>query len=77
METRLTNNFGTWRTFLRIRVEVMYMSLKPATVAKEPLATAIFFITWAWGIGMEKLRFGGHMVCGTRVYYPRIIINPV
>ncbi|RVW15223.1 hypothetical protein CK203_082000 [Vitis vinifera] len=26
--------------------------------------------------GMEKLRFGGHMVCGTGVYYPRVIINP-
>ena len=38
METRLTDNFGTWRTFLRIRVGVMYMSSKLATVAKEPSA---------------------------------------
>ena len=44
METRLADDFGTWRTFLRIRVGVMYMSPKPATVAKEPLATAIFLL---------------------------------
>ena len=44
METRLTDNFGTWMTFLKIRVSVMYMSPKPATVAKEPLATAIFLL---------------------------------
>ena len=37
----MADNFGTWRTFLRIRVGVIYMSLKPATVAQEPLATAI------------------------------------
>ena len=44
METRLADNFGTWRTFLRIRVGAMYMSSKPATVTKEPLATAIFLL---------------------------------
>ena len=44
MEIRLADNFGTWRTFLRIKVGVMYMSLKPATVAKEPLAIAIFLL---------------------------------
>ena len=77
MEIRLADNFGIWRTFLRIRVGVMYMSPKLATVAKEPLATAIFLLLGAWGIGMEKLRFGGHMVYGTGVYYPRVIINPV
>ena len=44
METRLADNLGTWRTFLRIRVGVMYMSPKPAMVAKEPLATTIFLL---------------------------------
>ena len=44
METRLTDNFGTWRTFLKIRVGVIYMSPKLAIVAKEPLATAIFLL---------------------------------
>ena len=44
METRLVDNFGTWRIFLRIRVGVMYMSPKPATVAKEPLTIAIFLL---------------------------------
>ena len=44
MEIRLVDNFGTWKTFLRIRVGGMYMSPKPATVAKEPLATAIFLL---------------------------------
>ena len=56
METRLADNFGTWRTFIRIRVGVIYMSLKPATVAKEPSACN-FLVTWAWSIGMKKLRF--------------------
>ena len=44
METRLADNFGIWRTFLRIRVVVMYMSSKPTTVVKEPLATVIFLL---------------------------------
>ena len=77
METRVADNFGTWRTFLRIRVGVMYMSLKPTTVTKEPLATTILLLLGLGGIGIEKLIFGGHMVCGTGVYYPRVIINSV
>ena len=44
METRLADNFDTWRTFLRIRVGVMYISPKPAIVVKEPLATTIFLL---------------------------------
>lgn len=42
METRLSDSFGTWRTFLRTRIGVICISSKPATEAKEPLATAIF-----------------------------------
>lgn len=44
MEIRLADNFGTWRTFLRMRVGEICTSLKPTTVAKAPLATIIYLL---------------------------------
>ena len=74
METRLADNFGTWRTFLRIRVGVMYVS-ETCNGSSRAIDHCNFLVIWAWGIGMEKLIFGGYMVCGTGVYYSRVIIN--
>ena len=41
METRLADNIGRWRTFLKMRGRFDIYVFETATVVKEPLATII------------------------------------
>ena len=65
-DTRLADNFGTWRTFVRTNDRVIWIFSKPAIVVREPSTIIIFLLL---GQRVYVIKFAGmsHVINSSRV----------